>query len=80
LSLKKIHLAALEESQLLVDTTCTKETADSIADYRGVMITVGAKINKKNVEIFKNSRGEIMRVRGSVRDAVRKELTIDGKS
>ena len=66
----------LNESILFAVVICGKEVVGAIEKYRQLLIRIAAKINEKDGHIFKNSAYQVIDLRDSIKDAVRKELGV----
>jgi hypothetical protein len=69
--------AALDESRLFVGVTCGGGVADALGKFSQVTTTIAAKINKDDGEIFRKSVSLLFELNDAIRDAIRKELSID---
>ena len=67
----------LHESRLFVGVTCGGGVADALDKFGHLTATIAAKINKDDGEIFKKSVSVLFELNNAIRDAIRKDLSID---
>lgn len=70
-------LSELEESELFVGVTCGKNAEDAIQTFRRFAVSIAYKINGKDGAILKDSFSRRLDLKNAIREAIRKELSID---
>jgi hypothetical protein len=73
-------VSELNESRLSVEISCGQELIDALVKYRNRISFVAGTINKGDGEVYRKTLQLIITLRDDIRDAVRKELGINGLS
>jgi hypothetical protein len=72
--------AAFSEVELFVEVTCSNGMGDALGEYGRFTTGIAFQINKGDLEIYKKSLRELIRLRYAVRDAIRVELKSESGS
>lgn len=71
-------LARFEETKILVSVVCSKETSVGFSELGMFVSNLGAKLTKKDAQIYKQSMQDLAMLLMKTRAAIRKELGVDG--
>jgi len=72
--------AAFSEAELFVEVTCSKGMCEALGEYGRFTTGIAFQINKGDLEIYKKSLRELIRLRYAVREAIRVELKTESGS
>jgi len=70
--------AGLEESKLFIGVSCGMDLLNAVAKFAQLTSNIAGKIYKGDGEIFKKSVTQLFDGSDAIRNAIRKELAIDG--
>ena len=70
--------AGLEESKLFIGVSCSLNALDAIGTFSQLASNVAGHIYKGDGEMFKKSAKQLFDASDAIRNAIRKELAIDG--